>query len=267
MQEPHRAAVPKLPYRLLHEALSTLSEIGYTQLYVATRLPVPSTSTPTGILLSLRQRWQLAVIARRDGFHLRGPHLGVGPRCPGENEPAAGAADQPATPRGLDFAGLKRCVDALAPAGSALYLGPEADLPVQSAITLAGTLAADRHVTLAVPPPRSYNPTSSAASGTVSNAARVVEGMRSDFRRCYNADLATNPHAEGSVKLTIHVGSDTSVKAVPSGYLRSTTECVHMRAAAARFAPPEGGSAVIDLPLTFVYHAAGHQGPACTPAR
>ena len=72
---------------------------------------------------------------------------------------------------------------------------------MQSAITLAGTLAADRHVTLAVPPPRSYNPTSSAASGTVSNAARVVEGMRSDFRRCYNADLAMNPHAEGSVKL------------------------------------------------------------------
>ena len=73
-------------------------------------------------------------------------------------------------------------------------------------------------------------PTSSAASGTVSNAARVVEGMRSDFGRCYSADLATNPHAEGSVKLTIHVRSD-SVKAVPS------------------------------------YHAPGHQGPACTPAR
>ncbi len=95
------------------------------------------------------------------------------------------------------------------------------------------------------------------AGGTVSNASRVVAGMRAGFRACYNRGLATNPDAQGSIHLTIRVGPGgevQSVSASPSGNLPgSVVGCVRARAAAAQFAPPEGGSAVVSVPVTFVH--------------
>jgi hypothetical protein len=106
-------------------------------------------------------------------------------------------------------------------------------------------------------------PTGSAAvggaavsGGTVSNAARVVAGMRAGFRACYNRGLQENPDAQGSIRLTIRVGPGGEVQGVsasPSGNLpASVVGCVQSRASAAQFAPPEGGSAVIVVPVTFV---------------
>lgn len=93
------------------------------------------------------------------------------------------------------------------------------------------------------------------AGGQVSNASRVVAGMRAGFRNCYNRELASNPDAQGSIRLTIRVGPGGEVQGVsaaPSGNLGSAVGCVQARAAAAQFAPPEGGSAVITVPVTFV---------------
>lgn len=106
-------------------------------------------------------------------------------------------------------------------------------------------------------------PTGSAAvggaavsGGTVSNAARVVAGMRAGFRACYNRGLQENPDAQGSIRLTIRVGPGGEVQGVgasPSGNLPgSVVGCVQSRASAAQFAPPDGGSAVIVVPVTFV---------------
>jgi hypothetical protein len=106
-------------------------------------------------------------------------------------------------------------------------------------------------------------PTGSAAvggaavsGGTVSNAARVVAGMRAGFRACYNRGLQENPDAQGSIRLTIRVGAGGEVQGVsasPSGNLpASVVGCVQSRASAAQFAPPEGGSAVVVVPVTFV---------------
>lgn len=106
-------------------------------------------------------------------------------------------------------------------------------------------------------------PTGSAAvggaavsGGTVSNAARVVAGMRAGFRACYNRGLQENPDAQGSIRLTIRVGPGGEVQGVsaaPSGNLpASVVGCVQARASAAQFAPPEGGSAVVVVPVTFV---------------
>ena len=94
------------------------------------------------------------------------------------------------------------------------------------------------------------------SGGSVSNAARVVAGMRAGFRNCYQRGLAENPDASGSIRLTIRVGAGGEVAGVspsPSGSLpASVISCVVARAQAAQFDPPEGGSAVIAVPVTFV---------------
>lgn len=95
----------------------------------------------------------------------------------------------------------------------------------------------------------------SVAGGAVANASRVVAGMRAGFRNCFNRELASNPDAQGTIRLTIKVGPGGEVQnvaAVPSGSLGSAVECVKARARSAQFDAPEGGSAVIVVPVTFV---------------
>jgi len=93
------------------------------------------------------------------------------------------------------------------------------------------------------------------SGGTVGNASRVVAGMRAGFRSCYQRGLAENPDAAGNITLTIRVGAGGEVTGVSgsSGTLpASVVACVKARAQAAQFDPPEGGSAVISVPVTFV---------------
>ncbi len=94
------------------------------------------------------------------------------------------------------------------------------------------------------------------SGGTVSNASRVVAAMRAGFRACYNRGLAENPDSQGSIRLSIKVGPGGEVQGVgasPSGNLPgSVVSCVRARAQAAQFDPPEGGSAVVVVPVTFV---------------
>jgi hypothetical protein len=94
------------------------------------------------------------------------------------------------------------------------------------------------------------------SGGTVSNAARVVAGMRAGFRACYNRALANNPDAQGRINLAIKVGPGgevSGVSASSSGSLPpDVVGCVQARARAARFDPPQGGMARINVPVTFV---------------
>ncbi|MFC1641525.1 AgmX/PglI C-terminal domain-containing protein [Myxococcota bacterium] len=93
------------------------------------------------------------------------------------------------------------------------------------------------------------------AGGEVSNASRVVASMRAGFRSCYNRELAQNPDAAGTIRLSITVGPGGEVRGVQatsSGNLGSAVACVRSRAAAAQFDPPKGGTAVIQVPVTFV---------------
>jgi hypothetical protein len=96
----------------------------------------------------------------------------------------------------------------------------------------------------------------STSGGLVSNAARVVAGMRAGFRACYQRGLAVDPDASGSIRLTIRVGPGGEVSGVtasPSGNLPATVvSCVQARAQAAQFDAPQGGAAVILVPVTFV---------------
>jgi len=93
------------------------------------------------------------------------------------------------------------------------------------------------------------------SGGQVSNAARVVAGMRAGFRNCYNRALAQNPDVEGKINLSIRVGPGGEVQSVgasASGLPDSVVGCVKARAQAAQFDPPQGGAAVIQVPVSFV---------------
>lgn len=97
---------------------------------------------------------------------------------------------------------------------------------------------------------------SSVAGGNISNAAKVVAAMRAAFRACYQRGLDQNPDAQGSIRLAIRVGPGgevSNVTATPSGNLPpGVVDCVTARARRAQFDPPEGGSAVVQVPVTFV---------------
>ncbi len=99
-----------------------------------------------------------------------------------------------------------------------------------------------------VPPP--------AVIGVVSDAARVVAGMRGGFHACYRQALLVNPDARGHVQLVMTVapnGSVSNATASLSGNLPGTVSgCVQRRAYAAQFSPPQGGQARVVVPITMI---------------
>ena len=96
----------------------------------------------------------------------------------------------------------------------------------------------------------------SVAGGSVSDASRVVAQMRAGFRACYNRGLAENPDIEGKIQLSIKVGPTgqvASVGATKTGNLpESVLDCVKARANSANFSAPQGGAAVVQVPVSFV---------------
>ena len=105
------------------------------------------------------------------------------------------------------------------------------------------------------PAPPAPMPPATATSPTVTNAARRVGEMRSDFRYCYHAALTTNGQLQGASRIVIKVAADGRVaeaKALGVGVPVEMVECLLRRAVASQFDPPEGGAAIIAVPLTFV---------------
>jgi hypothetical protein len=96
----------------------------------------------------------------------------------------------------------------------------------------------------------------STRGGRVGNANAVISKMRAGFRNCYQKGLNENPDSQGSIRLTIQIGPGgevAGVTATPSGNLSpGVVACVQARARAGQFDPPEGGSAAIVVPVTFV---------------
>ncbi|MFO0548734.1 MAG: AgmX/PglI C-terminal domain-containing protein [Polyangiaceae bacterium] len=94
-----------------------------------------------------------------------------------------------------------------------------------------------------------------ATGSRVANAASVVAGMTSGFRRCYNAGLKTDPDMQGSVRITAKIGPNGEVtSATPSGgggLSAQVVGCVVSRVASAQFDKPEGGGATIVIPVSF----------------
>lgn len=96
------------------------------------------------------------------------------------------------------------------------------------------------------------------SGGAVSNASRVVAGMAAGFRRCANRALSSDPTSVKSgtslvVRATIGAnGEVTAAKPLSSkGIAAPLASCVTARVSAAQFAPPDGGSSRIDIPILF----------------
>lgn len=93
-------------------------------------------------------------------------------------------------------------------------------------------------------------------AGSVSDTAQIVGSMSPGFKRCYRRGVEQAPDQAGAVTLTLRIGPGgevSSVSASSSGNLSSAVvECVKGVARGGQFAPPDGGSAVIDIPLSFV---------------
>jgi hypothetical protein len=93
------------------------------------------------------------------------------------------------------------------------------------------------------------------SGGSVANASSVVARMRGRFRHCYQQGLSQNPDMQGSVTLTAKVGPNGEVLGVGGGgggSIGPIVGCLKSVVAGASFSPPEGGGAVITIPITFV---------------
>jgi hypothetical protein len=91
------------------------------------------------------------------------------------------------------------------------------------------------------------------SGGNVSNAARVVAGLRAPLRACYSAATSSGP---GSLRFTISIGKTgavSSANAQRSGELSSDlVACALGVVKSAKFDPPEHGAATLLVPATFI---------------
>jgi hypothetical protein len=98
-------------------------------------------------------------------------------------------------------------------------------------------------------------------TATVSNADRVVAGMKAGFRACYNRGLADNPTMSGAFGIAVEVGPMGEViearQMASNDLSRNVSEevvgCFVRRVQAATFAPPEpeGSRARITITVTL----------------
>ena len=80
--------------------------------------------------------------------------------------------------------------------------------------------------------------------GEISNAPRVLAGMRAGFRSCYQRALADAPGYAGKlvIKLTVDTeGLVPAAKVTSPQYNGAVFACLEARAKAAQFNPPSGG--------------------------
>jgi len=95
-----------------------------------------------------------------------------------------------------------------------------------------------------------------ADGGKVANAVAVTARMRGRFRRCYQQGLATHPAMQGTVQLSATIGPKGDVIRVGDnggGSLAPIVPCLKAVVSSGLFAPPTGGSALISIPITFVW--------------
>ena len=93
-----------------------------------------------------------------------------------------------------------------------------------------------------------------AGGGAVSDADRVIAGLRPSFKSCYNKGLANDPSMSGKIVLAIKVQPNGDVESVSkaggSGLSAEVEQCIIGRAKRASFSA--GGGATLQVPVTFV---------------
>jgi hypothetical protein len=95
------------------------------------------------------------------------------------------------------------------------------------------------------------------ASVTVTNADRVIAGMRGRFRKCYNDGLAQDPSMSGRVVIAAKVGPNgeviSSTVGSNSGLSSGVANCIAGVVRNGQFEPPAGGAtSTLQIPVSFV---------------
>jgi TonB family protein len=91
--------------------------------------------------------------------------------------------------------------------------------------------------------------------GRLPDGPQVVNGLRGMLRACYKHALDEDPNMRGTVRVTAKIGPNgevSSVQAANSGLSSSMVACVSRVVRGAQFGPPEGGAAVVNIPMTFI---------------
>ena len=91
------------------------------------------------------------------------------------------------------------------------------------------------------------------SGGKVANAQLVSARLEPRFRRCYGRGLAEKPGLRGSIVLSVSIDDKGRVQKVEanSETLAPILNCVRAAVQAAVFAAPEGGAALITIPIDF----------------
>jgi len=93
------------------------------------------------------------------------------------------------------------------------------------------------------------------ASGAIADACEVCKNARPRLRACYDEALPRPPGMQGSVRLHAEVGPDGIVSRVAGGggpLRRPIVPCLKSVVRTLAFAAPEGGKAIVTIPITFI---------------
>lgn len=250
-------------YRVLVEVLYTLSQLGYDDVFVATRTvsPLDESKEPHGVHLRTRRSADVQLIVRETGMWLTDADgSAFGPDCrPLTQQPTV------SSPTGsLRLVDAQGCIESLTDESGSVHLVLDGGMPLRTMMPLLHAFGAKRAVTPAFPYrfPRDVSQTPHTTSEPQSvpaekgNASDVVNGLKNAFSDCYKRELRDSGDNTRTGTLTVtlrvnSVGSVSDVSVAASGNLTSTSECVRSLATSAQFTPPEGGSATIRFPVTF----------------
>ena len=94
------------------------------------------------------------------------------------------------------------------------------------------------------------------ASVPVSDADRVIAGLRPRFKQCYQVGLNSDPNMSGKVVISAKVGPNGEVSSADiasnSGLSPSVASCIANVVKRAQFNAPGGGGSTLQIPVTFV---------------
>jgi hypothetical protein len=96
----------------------------------------------------------------------------------------------------------------------------------------------------------------STATVPISDADRVIAGLRARFRSCYQTGLNSDPSMSGKVLISAKVGPNGEVSSADvasnTGLSPAVAQCIAGVVKRATFSAPGGGGSTLQIPVTFV---------------
>jgi hypothetical protein len=99
-------------------------------------------------------------------------------------------------------------------------------------------------------------PSVGSMSVPVSDAERVVAGLRPGFRACYNQGLQSDPTMQGSVTICAKISPNGEVDSANiqsnTGLSDGVAKCISRKVKNANFSPPGPNGSTLCIPVKFV---------------